>query len=81
MWFSQIFLNLLSFEYRKVTDVVELILCPATLLKLFVSCSSLVVYLGSLKYTITSSANSDIFYFFLTNLYLFDHLFLSNGSS
>jgi hypothetical protein len=51
----------LSFEYRKAIHWMELILYPATLLKLFVSCkSSLVKYLGSHKYTIMSSASSDI---------------------
>ena len=50
----------LSFEYKKATDLFELILNPATLLKLFISfSSSLVGFLGSLKYTIISSANSD----------------------
>jgi hypothetical protein len=50
----------LSFEYRKVTDFFELILYPATLLKLLIICSSLVEFLESLKYNIISSANSDI---------------------
>jgi hypothetical protein len=41
--------------------VFELILYPATLLKLFVSFgSSLVEFLGSLEYTTVSSANSGI---------------------
>jgi hypothetical protein len=51
----------LSFDYRKATDLFELILYPATLLKLFIGFrSSLVEFLGSLKYTIISSANSEI---------------------
>jgi hypothetical protein len=50
----------LSFEYREPTDLFELILYPATLLKLLTSCRcSLVEFLGSLQYTIISSANSD----------------------
>jgi hypothetical protein len=50
----------LSFEYRKATDLFELVLYLATLLKLFISCrSSLVEFLGLLKYNIIS-ANSDI---------------------
>ena len=45
----------------KATDLFELILYPTTLLKLFIRFrSSLVELLGSLKYTIISSANSDI---------------------
>ena len=48
------------FEYRKATDLFELILYPATLLMLFISCRSfLVEFWGSLNYTIISSANSD----------------------
>jgi hypothetical protein len=51
----------ISFVYRKVTDLFELILYPATALKLFIRFrSSLVEFLGSLIYTIISSANSDI---------------------
>jgi hypothetical protein len=51
----------LSFEYRKATDLLELILYLATLLKLFIRFrSSLVEFLGSLIYTIISSASSDI---------------------
>jgi hypothetical protein len=47
----------LSFEYRKATDLIQLILFPATLLNLFISCRSFPVeFLGSLKYTIISSA-------------------------
>jgi hypothetical protein len=50
----------LSFEYRKNTTLFELILYMATLLKLFISYrSSLEEFLGSLKHTIISSANSD----------------------
>ena len=49
-----------SFDYRKATNFFELILYPASLLKLFISCrSSLVEYLGSLTYTIISSESSD----------------------
>ncbi|KAL6040247.1 hypothetical protein STEG23_020323 [Scotinomys teguina] len=45
----------------RATDFFELTLYPATLLKVFISCkSSLVEFLGSLKYTIISSANSEI---------------------
>ena len=44
----------LSFEQRKATNLFELILYPATLLKLFISFrSSLVEFLGSLKYIIS----------------------------
>jgi hypothetical protein len=50
-----------SFEYRKATDLFELILYLTNLLKLFISGrSSLEEILGSLKYTIILSANSDI---------------------
>ena len=52
----------LFFEYRKATDLLELILYSVTLLKLFISCRcSVVEYLELLIYTIISSANSDIF--------------------
>ena len=51
----------LSFEQRKATYLFELILYPARLLKFFISFSSLVEFLGSLKYTIMSYANTDIF--------------------
>jgi len=51
----------LSFEQMKTTDLFQLILYPATLLKLFIRLnSSLVEFWGSLKYIIISSANSDI---------------------
>jgi hypothetical protein len=51
----------LSFEYRKATDLFNLILYPATLLKSFFSFrSTLVEFRGSYKYIIISSANSDI---------------------
>ena len=50
----------LSFEYRKGTDLLVLILYLATVLK-YISCrKSLVEFLCSLKYTIISSAKSDI---------------------
>jgi hypothetical protein len=46
--------------YFKSCGLFELILYPATLLKLLISCrSSLVEFWGSLMYTIKSSANSD----------------------
>ena len=55
------FLACLSFEYRKATDLFELVLYLATLMKLFISYrSSLVEFLWSLKYSIISSLNSDI---------------------
>jgi hypothetical protein len=51
----------LSFVYRKASDLFELILYPATSLKLFIRFwSSLVEFLGSLIYTIVSSAKSNI---------------------
>jgi hypothetical protein len=51
----------LSFVYRKATDLFELILYPASSLKLFIRLRrSLVEFLGSLMYTIISSANTDI---------------------
>ena len=45
-----------SFEYRKATDLFELILHLATLLKLFISCrcSQVEFFGGSLNYTIIS---------------------------
>ena len=50
----------LSFVYRRATDFLELILYPAILLKVFISCrSSLVEFLGSLMYTNISSANNE----------------------
>ena len=71
----------LSFEYRKATDLLELILYLATLLKLFTSYrNSLMEFLGSLKYSIISSSSSDIFTL-ISNLYPFDLLLLSNCSS
>jgi hypothetical protein len=55
------FSDRLSFEYRTATDLFELILYPATSLKLFINYrSSWVEFFGALKYTIISSANSDI---------------------
>jgi hypothetical protein len=51
----------LSFDYRNATDLFVLILYPGILLKLLISFrSSLMEFLGSLKYTIISSASSDI---------------------
>ena len=50
----------LSFVYRRATDFLELILYPATLLKVFLSFrSSLVEFLGSLMYTIISTTNNE----------------------
>ena len=50
----------LSFVYRRATDFLELILYPATLLRVFINCrSSLVEFLGSLMYTIILSANNE----------------------
>jgi hypothetical protein len=55
------FSELSSLEYRKATDLFELILYLSTLLKLFIKCgSSLVEFLGSPNYIIISSENSDI---------------------
>ena len=75
LWFF--FSPHLSSMYRKVTDFFELILYPAALLKVFMSCkSSLVDFLGSRMYTIKSSGNSES----LTISFLicpFDCLFLS----
>jgi hypothetical protein len=52
----------LFFVYRNAIDLFELILYPATSLKLFIRLrSSLVEFLGSLIYTIISSAKSDFF--------------------
>ena len=58
---SLIFLSTsLSFVYRRATDFLELILYPATLLKVFINCRiPLVEFLGSLMYTIISSANNE----------------------
>jgi hypothetical protein len=51
----------LYFEFKKGTDLFVLIFYRATLVKLFIKFrSSLVEFLGSLKNTITLSANSDI---------------------
>ena len=56
----------LSFVWRKATDLFQLILYPATALKLFIRFkSSLLEFLGSLIYAIISSPNSDI----LTSLF------------
>jgi hypothetical protein len=56
------FSDCLSFELRKATDLFELNLYPAMLLKLFIRIrSSLVEFFGSLIYTIILSANRDIF--------------------
>jgi hypothetical protein len=54
--------SLISFSAcRKATDLFELILFPATLLKFFIRFRNpLVEFLGTLTYTILSSANSDI---------------------
>ena len=50
----------LFFVYRMATDFLELILYPATVLKVLISCrSSLVEFLGLLVYTTISSANSE----------------------
>jgi hypothetical protein len=55
------FSTCLSFEYRMATVLFELILYPATALKLFISCgSSLVEFLESVKCIIILSSNSDI---------------------
>jgi hypothetical protein len=60
-----------------VNDFFELILYPATLLELFISCrSSLVEILGWLMYTIISSAYSDT----LTSTFPISILLLSNCS-
>jgi hypothetical protein len=83
-----------SFEFKKAPDLFNSILYPITLLKfvcLFVFCfvlfcflirfrSSLVEFLGSHNYTILPSANS-YFNSFISNLYSFDLLLLSNCSS
>jgi hypothetical protein len=75
------FLACLSLEKRKATDFFKLILYPDTWLKLFFRLrSSLVEFLISLNYTIISSANSDIFVIFLSDMYPFDILLLSNCS-
>ena len=52
---------LLSFVHRIATDFCELVLYPAKLLKVFLSCRSFPVgFLGLLMYTIISSANTVI---------------------
>ena len=54
------FSSCLSFEWRKATDAFELILYPATFLKLYIWFKRfLVEFWGSLKYNIMSSAKSD----------------------
>jgi hypothetical protein len=55
------FLAYLSFMLRKTADLFVLILYPTTSQNLFIRLSSLLEFLGSLKYAIISSANSDIF--------------------
>jgi hypothetical protein len=51
----------LFFVYRKVTELFELILYSAALLKLFIRCRRfLVEFLGWIMYTIVSSVNNDI---------------------
>ena len=58
--FPNFFLSLLSFVYRKVTDLFELILYLPTALKLFIKFrSSLVEFFRSLICAIISSSNSD----------------------
>jgi hypothetical protein len=50
----------LSFVYGRATKFYELILYPATLLKVYISCRSfLVEFLGATKYTIISPTNND----------------------
>ena len=72
----------LSFECRKDTDLFELIVYLYTLLKLFISCrSSLVEFLGSLKHTIISFANSDILTFSFPICIPLTSFLLSNYSS
>ena len=72
----------LSFDYRKPTDLFELILYPATLLKLLIRFkSSQVEFLGSIQYTIISSANSDILTFSFPICILLTSFFFFNCSS
>ena len=50
----------LSFVYRRATDFFQLILYRAKLMKVFISCrSSLIEFVGCLKYTIISTANRE----------------------
>jgi hypothetical protein len=69
----------LSFVDRKATDVFELILYPANLLNVFISCmTSLFEIIGLLMYTITPSANNGIstssFFMFPLRLLLVSYL-------
>jgi len=53
-------LPFVSFVYRRATDFRELILYPAALLKVCISCESyLVKFLGLLMYSIILSINND----------------------
>ena len=64
--FFDFFLGHLSFLCRKATDFFYVILYPDTLLKVFISYrSSLVEFLGSVRFNIISSENNEILTSFL----------------
>lgn len=72
----------LLFECRRATDFLQFILYPATLLRIFISCSSsLVEFLDSLIYITISSTNINNLTCCFFNLYPLDLFQLSYCSS